>query len=340
MKRIVPFLWVAMSAMQVVAQNELIPIVRVPIDSVKKMDRIAFGSCNHQLLPQEMWLNILEYNPDVFVFLGDNIYGDCKTVDCLIKNYNRQLKKPYFLEFAEKIPYIGTWDDHEFGVNNSGGENPIKKESQRLFLDFMGEPANSPRRQQEGIYITYEFGRDGQRVKFFMLDERYFRDEPSAEANMLGEKQWKWFENEFTNSTAQINIICSGSQFLSTKTTCDRWEQYPKDLKRMYDLLTSSRKPGVFILSGDIHCAEMMVNKDPNLNYALYEFTSSGLTHAHTGPKINSNVYKMRKVSCVLNYGLITIKWDKPVTIKVEIKDIQNFTIQEQTLYLDDLQAR
>ena len=34
------------------------------------------------------------------------------------------------------------------------------------------------------------------------------------------------------------------------------------------------------------------------------------------------------------------IKWTAPITIKIEIKDIQNFTIQEKTLYLEDLQAK
>ncbi len=34
------------------------------------------------------------------------------------------------------------------------------------------------------------------------------------------------------------------------------------------------------------------------------------------------------------------IMWNAPINIKIEIKDIQNFTIQEKTLYLEDLQAK
>ncbi len=320
--------------------QELTNIKRVPLDSIKDVDVIAFGSCNHQLFSQEMWLNIMDNKPDVFVFLGDNVYGDCKTVDCLVKTYNQQLKKPYFLDFMEKIPMIGTWDDHEYGTNNSGIENPIKKESQKLFLDFMGEPANSPRRIQEGIYTSYTFGKEGQKVKFILLDERYFREKPSAEAEMLGEKQWQWFEKELNSSDAQINIIGSGSQFLADRPTTDRWAQYPKSQKRMYDIIKASKKQGVFFLSGDIHAAEMSVNTSTDLNYPIYDFTSSGMTHAHLSPKIFKNSYKIQKASCVLNYGLITIKWSDPISIKVEFKDIQNFTIQEKTMYLEDLMAK
>lgn len=319
--------------------QELAKINRVPIDSIKDVDVIAFGSCNHQSLPQEMWLNMMDYKPDLFVFLGDNIYGDCKTVDCIQNNYNKQLRKTYFLDFMEKVPIIGTWDDHEYGTDNSGIENPIKKESQKLFLDFIGEPLNSPRRTQEGIYTSYTFGKEGKKVKIILLDERYFREKPGETADMLGELQWKWFENELNNSDAQINLIGSSSQFLVSGKTSDRWEQYPRSQKRMYDLIKASKKQGVIFLSGDIHCAEMMQNTSTELNYPLYEFTSSGLTHAHWSPKINKNKYKIQKPFCGLNYGLITVNWNNPIVIKVEIKDIQNFTVQEKTLYLDDLKA-
>ncbi len=320
--------------------QELEKVTRVPIDSIKNVDVIVFGSCNHQGLAQEMWLNMMEYKPDVFVFLGDAVYGDCKSANCVVKTYNKQLKKPYFTEFLEKIPMIGTWDDHEYGTNNSGIENPIKKESQRYFLDFIGEPANSARRQQEGIYISYTFGQEGQKVKFILLDERYFRDKPGENGDMLGEVQWAWFEKELNNSHAQINIIGSSSQFLSTKTTCDRWEQYPKSQKRMYEVIRKSKKPGVIFISGDIHCAEMMMYNTADLNYPLYEFTSSGLSHAHQSAKINSNKFKIQKPFCGLNYGMITINWTTPISLKIEIKDIQNFTVQEQTLYLEDLKAK
>ena len=38
--------------------------------------RLAFGSCNHQLRSQHMWAQIAATNPDLFLFIGDNNYGD------------------------------------------------------------------------------------------------------------------------------------------------------------------------------------------------------------------------------------------------------------------------
>jgi len=315
-------------------------IQRMPLDSIDNIERIAFGSCNHQSLPQEMWLNILESKPDLWIWLGDNVYGDSQNASELADKYNQQLRRPNYRLFMSRVPMVGTWDDHDFGTNNCDIHNPIKKESQQLFWDFMGEPKESPRRNQEGIYSSYTFGEPGREVKVMMLDVRYFKEEPGDSSDLLGEAQWAWLEQELMNSTAQINLIGTGTQFLSTKPTCEAWTQFPASTRRMYDLIKRSRKPGVIFLSGDIHCAEMMKDGSSSLNYPLYEFTSSGLTHAHWGPGIKKNAYKIQNPFCALNYGLITINWNEPASVKIEIKDIQNFTAQETTLFLEDLKVK
>jgi len=37
---------------------------------------IAFGSCLRQWKPQPVWQGIISSNPDLFIFLGDNVYTD------------------------------------------------------------------------------------------------------------------------------------------------------------------------------------------------------------------------------------------------------------------------
>lgn len=339
MKKIITLLSILFAA-NAFAQLDTQGVVRASLDSVTHIDRIAFGSCNHQGLPQEMWLNILESDPDLWIWLGDNIYGDTKTARGLIDKYNQQLSRPNYRRFMARVPMIGVWDDHDYGQNNANVHNPIKKESQQLFYQFIGEPENSPRKNHEGIYYSYVFGKPGRQVKIILLDIRYFKEEESDTTDILGEAQWKWFEEELMNSTAEINIIATGTQFLSTKPTCETWTDFPASVKRMYDVIKRSQKPGIMFMSGDIHCGELMVNSSSYLNYPIYEFTSSGLTHAHWGPGIKKNAYKLKNPFCSLNYGLMTINWKEPVSVKVEIKDIQNFTAQEVTIYLDDLKVK
>ena len=40
------------------------------------VERIAFGSCAKHWQPQPIWDAIIEKEPDLFLFLGDNIYAD------------------------------------------------------------------------------------------------------------------------------------------------------------------------------------------------------------------------------------------------------------------------
>lgn len=49
---------------------------------------------------------------------------------------------------------IGIWDDHDYGINNGDMTYYNKNLTRRLFLDFIEEPEQSPRRKDinEGIY--------------------------------------------------------------------------------------------------------------------------------------------------------------------------------------------
>ncbi len=51
----------------------------------------------------------------------------------------------------------------------------MKDASRRVFLDFWGEPAGSPRRDRDGVYASYVFGPPGQRVQVILPDLRYNR---------------------------------------------------------------------------------------------------------------------------------------------------------------------
>ena len=55
-----------------------------------KLDRMAFGSCNRQDAPQPLWSPIFADRPDLWIWMGDNIYGDSPVMDTLSAKYNRQ----------------------------------------------------------------------------------------------------------------------------------------------------------------------------------------------------------------------------------------------------------
>ena len=49
----------------------------------KPVEAIAFGSCLKQTRPQPIWESVRASKPDVFVLLGDNIYGDTRDMEKL-----------------------------------------------------------------------------------------------------------------------------------------------------------------------------------------------------------------------------------------------------------------
>lgn len=74
------------------------------------------------------------------------------------------------------VKIVGTWDDHDSGINNSGKDNPFKNEIRQLFLDYMDEPKDSIRRTQEGGMYTSYYLDDKKLIKLILLDNRYESD--------------------------------------------------------------------------------------------------------------------------------------------------------------------
>ena len=141
--------------------------------------RIAFGSCAHQDKDQPIWDAILNHNPDLFIFLGDNIYGDTRDMTVLRDKYAALAAKPGFRRLRERTPILAVWDDHDYGENDAGAEYPMKEASRQIFCDFFGEPAESPRRSRDGIYAAYCFGSGDQRVQVLLPARPYCQTSPA-----------------------------------------------------------------------------------------------------------------------------------------------------------------
>ena len=166
--------------------------------------RFAFGSCSRHDKPQSVWSAVRAVAPDAFVWLGDIIYADGKVNgtrtyagnDAHRAAFETQLAHPEYAALTRETKIFGTWDDHDFGFNNAGAEWEHKPFAKQAFLDFLGEPADSPRRLRAGVYAHHTFrnlGRDGNRsARLVLLDTRFHQRAEKGE--LLGEDQWRWLE--------------------------------------------------------------------------------------------------------------------------------------------------
>lgn len=303
---------------------------------------IAFGSCNKPTSPQPFWNEIIKNDPNVFIWLGDNIYGDSDDMGKLENDYRLQNNNVEYKKLISKVPVIGTWDDHDYGKNDAGAEWEMKKESQTLFLNFLGIPQDDPRRKQEGIYTSKVFETEKGSIKVLILDTRYFRSplkkstdpnfryEPyvNDEGTILGEMQWKWLEKELENNYSDFIVIVSSIQFLSHEHGFETWGNFPHEIKRLKSLLVDKAVRNAIILSGDRHLSEFSMIKIKGLRYPLIDFTSSGLTHAYTDYQGESNRYRVGRVISKKSFGLLTFDLDT-YEVSMQMRGENNVILQE-----------
>jgi alkaline phosphatase D len=282
---------------------------------------VTFGSCNKHDSENVFWDDILAQKPDVFIWGGDIVYADTDKVDKIRAFYQMQDKVPAYASLKKQVFITGTWDDHDYGLNDGGEEFISKQGSQQAFLDFMDVPKDSPRRKQEGVYSSQMISKQGALVKIINLDTRYFRTKltddrgkgrrykpnPVGEGTILGDLQWKWLESELSNSKADFNLIVSSIQFLSSEHGFEKWANHPSEVQKMKQLIAKSNAKGVIILSGDRHISEFSKAQVANLSYPLVDFTSSGLTHSYSNFNSEPNQYRVKEVTAVPSFGMLEL---------------------------------
>ncbi|RUO73418.1 alkaline phosphatase D family protein [Idiomarina ramblicola] len=294
--------------------------------------RILFGSCSHQDKDIPIFNSILEDDPEVFVFLGDNVYGDTEDMSVLQNKYEKLGSKTGFKELKEQAELIAIWDDHDYGANDAGKDYPKKEASRDIMLDFWGEPENSPRRTREdGIYTSYTYGEGEESIHVILPDLRWNRDdiahvtreeyasdrEPKnmgpykvhsdPDASMIGEKQWQWIEKEL-QKPARIKVIGSSLQLLADFTGWESWANFPSDRQRLFNLIKKHKVNGVILISGDTHWGEISYYDD-DLDYPLWEVTSSGLTQEWKD--VSPNKHRIGQFINKVNYGALDVDWEK-----------------------------
>lgn len=318
---------------------------------------IAFGSCGHQDKPLEIFNHVVEHKPDVFIFLGDNIYGDTQNMRKLKRKYKKLGKNKNYKNLKTNIPILATWDDHDYGADDSGKYFEKKEKSKKVFMDFFEEPEDSPRRTHEGIYNSYLFQQNGKRIQIILLDLRTFRSNLirndgkfiidslhyypidylqnfSPDSTIMGENQWKWLEEEL-KKPADVRIIGSSTQFATQYNGYESWSNFPMEQMRMLELIKSTKANGVIFISGDVHYSELSHLTYPDL-YPIYDLTSSGLTEEWKFA--TPNQYRIGGPIMENHFGLINFNFRMDdILITLEIWDKNNQRRIYQQLWQSDL---
>lgn len=326
---------------------------------------IAFGSCfKPDGGPLDIWTSINDEEPDVFVFLGDNIYADTEDMVLMRAAYQKCRAVSGVAKVFRESIVLGTWDDHDYGRNDAGREYPMREATQREFLDFIGEPEQSERRATPGVYDAITLGPEGRRVQFIVLDTRYFRSplkregresppghgvrgsyvaQTDPDATMLGDAQWAWLEEQL-RVPADLRVIASSIQVVAEDHGFEKWANMPAERKRLLELIRETNAEHVVCISGDRHRAEISVldadRAEPgsaaDIGFPLYDVTSSALNRS-SGRWVNEvNRHRVGSQYLRNNFGTLTIDWEAG-TLVMRIHEQDGFPAIRHEIRLDEL---
>ena len=329
--------------------NQDVTLVEVSQPSITE---IAFGSCTNEDAPQPLWKIISATQPQLFLYLGDNVYADSTgkvrhpvaTEASFSDSYQKLANNPDFAAFRQQVPIFAGWDDHDSGMNDGGRDNPVLPMAKRFWLDFFKIPKNSPVRTRLGIYDSRIIGKEGQRVQIIMLDTRSFRSaltkakpgnkegyqrfSPSTDdhQDMLGQAQWKWLEEQL-QKPAELRIIASSIQVIAKDHGYERWGNLPTEQQRFYSLLKTTKAKGIVLISGDRHSGGIY-KRDDILPYPLVEVTSSSINRPINNPDYEMGTYQKGEMVIKPNFGSISIDWENKM-VKIRLSTEEEKAVRE-----------
>ncbi len=313
---------------------------RAPLNFDQRLDRITVGSCSDQKSAQPLWIEIARTEPQLHLSIGDNIYASQKTDRPFSEMYEKQNNIPEYKSFKAKTPIIAIWDDHDYGLNDGGSENPDKEEALQAFVknypyveDFLAQKTN-------GLYHSVAQGSAQQKVHIIALDTRWnrsplkkalnpksslhkFDPDPNPANTILGPAQWQWFENEI-KKPAEIKVIISSIQVLPTEHGFEKWSNFPLERARFLNTLGLSPTRNILIVSGDRHLGEistldLKVAGRPTMK--VVELTASSINRPSTITE-EPNKLRFGDLEPKTNFGLIQIDWLSGL-ITVNLKNAQ-----------------
>ncbi len=323
-----------------------LPPARTPLT------RIGFGSCLHQNRDQPIWRSVIAAKPELFLMVGDNVYGDIKSADRreLTMAYAKLAKRPEFAAARQAFPILAIWDDHDYGGNDAGGDFVHRAAARKLFRTFWKGSGSVVGQDPVGIFYAAAFGPVGQRVQIIMLDTRSFRSplrrksvtdfgkgryvpDPSPEKTLLGERQWRWLAAEL-KKPADVRLIVSSIQILAQGHRWERWGNLPLERNKLFALIRRVGANGVILLSGDRHRASIYRTSN-DVGYPLYEVTSSSMNLPFADPE-ESGPYQLDQMYGGANFGVLQINWPAR-SVDLTIRDIDGQIVRSRRVELAKL---
>lgn len=256
--------------------------------AANKLDLVV-ASCMDETRVKELgiWDQVAQKNPDYLLLIGDNVYADKfntaggqgPTPKEIWQRYV-EVRRTLPLYFQEKlIPTHALWDDHDYGLNDAGGDFKFKDASKEIFEAFWAQTLTQENwTKGKGVGGLLALGD----FNLYFLDARSFRDADPSGVH-LGLAQEDWLISKLREEK-NPSLLIKGDQFFGGYHRFESFEgNHPENFQRFVGSLRALTTPFVFV-SGDRHLSEIMQFPRTLFTRPSFEITSSPI-HARTFPE-------------------------------------------------------
>ncbi|MEM1054688.1 MAG: alkaline phosphatase D family protein [Bacteroidota bacterium] len=227
----------------------------------------------------EIFETIRAMSPDAMIWLGDNVYlreVDWWSPEGIDYRYAHAREETNLQPLLASTVHYATWDDHDYGPNDSDRSYVHKEAALETFARFWPNPTYGMP-GVPGVFTQFQIAD----AEFFLLDDRWYRapnGTPPSDRVYWGEKQLQWLLDALTFSDAPFKVVANGGQMLNPVQVFENVSALaPHERTTLLEQIEARGIEGVVFLSGDRHHSEL-IQIDRAGTYPLLEYTSSPLT--------------------------------------------------------------
>lgn len=261
---------------------------------------------------------IMSLNPLFGLHMGDMHYRNIEEnkIEVFEQAYDDVLRQPRQANLYRNVPMTYTWDDHDFGPNNSNKNSPSKVASQAAYrkrIPHYDLPSSIGQ-----IYQTYTIGR----CRFIHLDVRSERDPISTPAGpsktILGTEQKNWLKSTLLSATEPVIFLEVSVPWVADWQTDDDWWHYQNERTELASFMKSNGiSDRVIILAGDAHM--LAIDDGRNNVYGNMGSPVFQLASLDSHPSIKGGPYSIPAISGSGQFGIIKVR-DNGTNITVHVE--------------------
>lgn len=292
----------------------------------------------------EIFTVLAAQQPDVMLWLGDNVYlreADWESEAGMRYRYAHTRALPEMQPLLAAAHNYATWDDHDYGPNDSDRSFALRTASLEIFRDYWPNRTFGTL-ETPGVFQRFVW----QDVEVFMLDDRFWRTPNRMPAKyprtMLGASQMQWLKEALVSSRAPFKLVVNGNQIMNQASGEETLRGFSNEFDELIGIIRDARIDGVVFLSGDRHHSILMREQFEGIGYPIYELTASPLTAGNYPPREGTErpqVVPDTLVADKKNFALLDFSGTRTDRImKISIVDIDGTERWSREVRASDLQ--